>query len=330
MTHTLVAEIKPEVALADLGVRPELVSAEGRRRLDVDGFVVLEDVFGDDQARSIRERIDEALDAQLPDRITDAEARRRATRRVELFDRALRSVESSSEPPLEDAAREQSEQTWATMKRTADALRAALATDDLPVLRTLGKEEFGGGADFIEYDLVEIDPFFDLVLQSPRVLSTVAYVLGPMLHLSTLALRRPHRGGGQQPLHRVEHGSRRMVTTIWLIDDMTLDNGPTRIVPGSHLDSRGLSEEMERDPTRTHPCETKLCGRAGSVVVFDDHTWHGGSIHQGGGPRRVVICLFGQRSLTPAISLYRPEKTLARLSPGQRWMLHPELEERLG
>ena len=64
----------------------------------------------------------------------------------------------------------------------------------------------------------------------------VAYVLGPWFHLLNVVCRCPRRPGkGQQLLHRTAHGPRRIATTLWLIDDMTLANGPTRVVPGSHL-----------------------------------------------------------------------------------------------
>ena len=41
MTELLVEDIKPEVALADLGVKPELLTAEERHALDTTGFVLL-------------------------------------------------------------------------------------------------------------------------------------------------------------------------------------------------------------------------------------------------------------------------------------------------
>ena len=99
---------------------------------------------------------------------------------------------------------------------------------------------------------------------------------------------------------------------------MTLDNGPTRMVLGNHERSDGLPEEMDGDSLRPHPDETLLTERAGSAVVFDDRTRHGGSHQNGGGPRRVVICSFTQRSRSQPMVLNNAEETPARLSPSQR------------
>lgn len=328
MTTPMVAEVRPEVALADLGVSPELLSGEERRCLDVDGFVLLEDVVADDQLRYIRERIDERLRAQRPDEATDADVRRRVASRLESTEQVLQTYEARREYLLEEMSLEKFEAGLATTKGMCEALRTVLAADDVAAMRAvLVDQSLSVGAQFLQAEYVEdplfeSDPVFDVTIQSARVLSAIAHALGPMFHILNLVARCPQPGQGQQGLHRTEHSARRIASTIWLIDDMTLDNGPTRIVPGSHLSSQGLPDEMEGDSTRTHPQEIKLVGRAGSVVVFDDRCWHGGSIHRGGGPRRVLISSFTQRDLYPSMPVHHPEQTLARLTPGQRWLLH--------
>jgi ectoine hydroxylase-related dioxygenase (phytanoyl-CoA dioxygenase family) len=320
MLQAPVAETTPEVALADLGVRPELITAEERRCLDIDGYVVLEDVIPEDQRRDIGERLDAMLAIQRSDEISDDEIRRRSARRLKLYEQVLENLEARRKAPREDMTPERIEERMAKYVETRETLQGAVASDDVPAMRMILEDAITD--EFVEDDLFETDPAFDLTIESPRVLSAVAHVLGPMFHLLNVVSRCPRPGHGQQALHRTEFSPRRIATTIWLIDDMTLENGPTRLVPGSHQRSDGLPDEMEGEHIRAHPDEIKLTAPAGSVVVFDDRCWHGGSLHKGGGPRRVVISSFTQRSLHPSIAIKHPEETLARLSPGQVWLLH--------
>ena len=58
-------------------------------------------------------------------------------------------------------------------------------------------------------------------------------------------------------------------------DDLTRENGATRVVPGTHLISKRPDEFLD-DPGAPHPEETTyLTGKAGAVAVFNAHLWHG-------------------------------------------------------
>jgi ectoine hydroxylase-related dioxygenase (phytanoyl-CoA dioxygenase family) len=61
-----------------------------------------------------------------------------------------------------------------------------------------------------------------------------------------------------------------MVTTLWALSEFTKDNGATRLIPASHLDS-------ERAP-RPEQESTALVAEmpAGSVLFLHASTWHGG------------------------------------------------------
>jgi ectoine hydroxylase-related dioxygenase (phytanoyl-CoA dioxygenase family) len=63
------------------------------------------------------------------------------------------------------------------------------------------------------------------------------YLLGE-IHVYSVNARTPAKGSGQQPLHsdvpRAHAKDWRMINTMVMLDDMTEDNGATRIVPGSH------------------------------------------------------------------------------------------------
>jgi ectoine hydroxylase-related dioxygenase (phytanoyl-CoA dioxygenase family) len=175
-------------------------------------------------------------------------------------------------------------------------------------------------------DLVNKDPVFEVCFTSPRVLAAVAHVLGDFT-LSSLNSRAALPGAGHQRLHAdwgepVEPGEYQVCNSIWLLDDFTADNGPTRVVPGSHRSGQ-LPRQVMADPEDGHPDEVKLLGRAGTVVIFNAHLWHGGTRNTTGRPRRALhsyFCRRGRKQQLDQRAYLRPE-TLARLSPAAQHIL---------
>jgi ectoine hydroxylase-related dioxygenase (phytanoyl-CoA dioxygenase family) len=60
------------------------------------------------------------------------------------------------------------------------------------------------------------------------------------------------------------------VNVVWMLDDFTAENGATRVVPGSHRRTEG----PERD--RVYPDEELAIATAGTLLLFNTATWHGG------------------------------------------------------
>ena len=78
---------------------------------------------------------------------------------------------------------------------------------------------------------------FDCTLNCKPLLAAAWYLLGDC-KVHGANVREPQRGAGQQILHsdvtRLPDGGWRVINALILLDDMTLENGPTRVVPGSH------------------------------------------------------------------------------------------------
>jgi ectoine hydroxylase-related dioxygenase (phytanoyl-CoA dioxygenase family) len=175
-------------------------------------------------------------------------------------------------------------------------------------------------------DLVNKDPVFEVCFTSPRVLAAIAHVLGDFT-LSSLNSRAARPGSGLQRLHTdwgepVPAGDYQVCNSIWLIDDFTPDNGPTRVVPGSHRSGQ-LPGQALADPWAPHPGEVKLLGQAGTVVIFNAHLWHGGTLNTTRQPRRALhsyFCRRGRKQQLDQRAYLRPE-TLARVSPAAQHIL---------
>ncbi len=141
---------------------------------------------------------------------------------------------------------------------------------------------------------------FRAAIALPDVLDLVRHVLGRDCKLSSLNARSadPARDVGQ-PLH-VDMGAIPdekgywVCNTVWLLDDFTRDNGPTRMIPGSHSGERGrrTCSTIRMAP---HPQEVLLTGTAGSIVVMNAHMWHGGTANRTAAPRLAMHAFYCRR-----------------------------------
>lgn len=175
-------------------------------------------------------------------------------------------------------------------------------------------------------DLVNKDPVFDVCFTDPRLLACVAHVLGDF-KLSSLNYRAALPGQGLQALHTeggpaTDPADYQVCNSIWLLDDFTADNGATRVVPGSHCAGK-VPRDVMPDARAAHPDEKLLLAPAGTVVVFNSHLWHGGTVNRTSLPRRAAHSYFTRRANTQQTDQRkhaRPE-TLARLSPAAQFIL---------
>ena len=207
------------------------MTADQRRQLDEQGWVVLEDAMGPDLLRALRDRI------------------------LTLFD-------------------EEGEHAGSEFKTEEHARRLA--------------------------NLVDKGEVFRQTIVLPQVLSLVRHVLGPDMKLSSLNARSadPQTDVGQ-PLH-VDMGALPdekgywVCNTIWMLDDFTAENGPTRVVPGSHRWGKRPQDVLE-DPRAAHPAEVHITGNAGGIVVMNSHLWHGGTANRTKAPRLAMHAFYCRR-----------------------------------
>jgi hypothetical protein len=176
-------------------------------------------------------------------------------------------------------------------------------------------------------DLVNKGAVFDICFTHPRVLAGIAQVLEADFKLSSLNYRAALPGQGHQALHTdwpepVSAGQFRVCNSIWLLDDFTAENGPTRVVPGSHQRGTLPKDEMP-DPAAPHPDEVTLLAPAGTVVIFNSHLWHGGTLNRTAARRRALHGYFCRRTERQQIDQQRlaSAETRARLSPAARYVL---------
>ena len=188
---------------------------------------------------------------------------------------------------------------------------------------------------------------FDVCLNIPVVLAAAHYMLGEITgHGSNL--RDPNQGYGQQDLH--VDVPKRFVDDWWVMnamlmfDDMTLTNGPTRIVPGSHLwpainvpyvnigdwEPEPLSaEDQKRIPKELagpYPGEIMVTAPAGSAIICNASMWHSGTLKKDNTHRRMLHMTYTRRDLPQQLTQidHLTKGLYDRMNPVHRYLLEIE------
>ncbi|HXW08429.1 MAG TPA: phytanoyl-CoA dioxygenase family protein [Vicinamibacterales bacterium] len=177
-------------------------------------------------------------------------------------------------------------------------------------------------------NLVDKGDVFRRAIALPELLEYVRHVLGPGIKLSSLNARSadPETAVGQ-PLHvdmaAVPDARGYWVcNTVWMLDDFTRENGPTRMVPGSHRWGT-RPQDVLADPVAPHSQEVLLTGKAGTIAVMNAHLWHAGTANRSPAPRLAMHAFYCRRD--------KPQQQYQKqlLRPEVQSGLSPELRDLL-
>lgn len=158
-------------------------------------------------------------------------------------------------------------------------LVAALVEAIRRIERESGAEPRGnpaeGFATLRTYNLLAKDPVFQRMPVHPAVLPWVERVLDRQCLLSGLTAIDIGPGERPQPIHPDDlvMGVPRphpplMCTSIWALSDFRPENGSTIVYPGTHREA-GVPDAKPRESFAVEM-------PAGSVLLLDGSTWHGG------------------------------------------------------
>ncbi len=82
--------------------------------------------------------------------------------------------------------------------------------------------------------------------------------------------------------------SRLLLNTLVMLDDFTVENGATILLPGGHR----LAQKPEEGFFRTHAASA--VAPAGSVLLFDSNLWHAAGVNSTDRPRRSVTPMYSR------------------------------------
>jgi ectoine hydroxylase-related dioxygenase (phytanoyl-CoA dioxygenase family) len=235
------------------------------------------------------------------------------TRLVEMFDTQGFCVI----PELLDAAQ---------LERQREALAPWI--DDGP----MGRNVFEGTRTHRIYAMLAKDPVFAELVAHPVSLAWAEYYLGQSCLLSACLAIHLLPGESAQPWH-TDDGHTSLtpphdllgVSTFWALDDTTVENGATEVLPGSHRwsetefpgvlkDRDFATEEDATDDLGAHPDAVKVTMPAGSVMIARGDLWHRGGANRSDTARCLVTpqyCAGWLRPLESMLLSVPPERAAA-------------------
>jgi ectoine hydroxylase-related dioxygenase (phytanoyl-CoA dioxygenase family) len=150
------------------------------------------------------------------------------------------------------------------------------------------------GRNVSQNRLLRYEPFVQFI-EHPPILARLRAIFGNQLQLLQYDLVRqgPRSQSPERCWHRdfVFPGERPLaITTIVFLDDITLDKGPTRVVPGSHRGEALPPRERAGEPLAGEvavPCP------AGGAIFLNSAVWHTGGRNASDGLRRGIYLYYG-------------------------------------
>lgn len=158
-------------------------------------------------------------------------------------------------------------------------------------------------------------PLLDYLLRSGSYNNAEPY------YLNNISARCPLKGYAGQQLHidsilpGINYPIK--VNVLWLLDDFTLDNGATRVVPGSHKWQRFAENGV------FHPDEVRVTGKKGGALVFNANLWHGGAENKTESTRWAVALGYARWFIKPAFDFMQntPCEIFEKLTESQKEIL---------
>ena len=175
------------------------------------------------------------------------------------------------------------------------------------------------------FNLINKLPEFAVLVEHPVILEPISALLGRdciLLDVSASSVGPDTEGGDlhiDSPItYMVEPlpDLTLSIQAVWMLTDFTIENGASRVVPGTH--------RSQRKPFRPHRNdEVVLTGPAGSVAVWLSQTWHRHGPNASGSARPGVICQYGRSWVKPFVDLRSPltAETAPLFSPRLRYMM---------
>lgn len=145
------------------------------------------------------------------------------------------------------------------------------------------------------WDLIGNEEFLPCT-ESEILFELLPSLLGESFEVLSIRGRSPKPGYGLQGLHvdtvgPVKPDEQQIANAFWILDEMSRDNGATRIIPRSHK-SYSIPKGNYAQPNCVHPDEIYIPARPGDLLLFSAHLWHSGSRNLSGARRRVAIAQF--------------------------------------
>lgn len=177
---------------------------------------------------------------------------------------------------------------------------------------------------------VEISELYLEVMRNNPALDMLIDILGPNIRFENAKINSKQPGSATQVKFHQDflfgaHTNDNMVTVLFFIDDVTEENGPLEVVPGSHKGPlyehwhngvfTGMVSEEVSKAMRPHavPC----CGPAGSGCLMHTRLVHGSAPNLSDRPRTLFICEYTAEDAYPLHPNHIPSRYMYEVVRGE-------------
>jgi ectoine hydroxylase-related dioxygenase (phytanoyl-CoA dioxygenase family) len=158
----------------------------------------------------------------------------------------------------------------------------------------------------------EVSEAYDRVMRDSGVTDAVAAAIGPdvVYHHCKINLKLPGAGtevGYHQDFSYTPHTNSDLVTALLMLDDMTMENGPLTVIPGSHKRGQislwqdgaftGSVDDAVVEEVKSQ--EVQVTGKAGSVCLMHTLLLHGSAANRSERARSLYIAVYAAADARP-------------------------------
>jgi phytanoyl-CoA hydroxylase len=189
---------------------------------------------------------------------------------------------------------------------------------------------------------VDRDPLFWELVRSPGVLEPLKQLIGSNLRLHGSKLNMKSAGYGSpvewhQDWAFYPHTNEDVLAIGVMLDDVTPENGPLQIVPGSH---RGPIHDHQNDGAFVGAIDVgrsgldvataaTLTGLAGSMTIHHVRAVHGSALNRSGRSRRVLFYEIAAADAWPLLTFLENYAGFEQFFAGRMITGQPTLEPRM-
>ena len=168
---------------------------------------------------------------------------------------------------------------------------------------------------------VEISENYLAAMRDNHALDAMQGIFGPNIRFENAKVNSKQPGAATEVKYHQDfafeaHSNDDMMTVLFFIDDVTPENGPLKVVPGSHKGpihehwhggkfTGAVSEELAPQmKANAVPCY----GKAGSACLMHTRVVHGSEPNLSDGPRTLFICSYTAEDSYPLHANHIPSK----------------------
>lgn len=162
------------------------------------------------------------------------------------------------------------------------------------------------------------DHYLDVMRTSPAV-DAICDIFGPNLRFNNAKINSKLPGAATEVKFHQDfpfelHTNDDLMTVLYFLDDVTLDNGPLEVVPGSH---KGPLYDLWQNGVFTGAVDPEVAvaaqataipctGPAGAACLMHTRLLHGSAPNRSDQPRTLYICAYNAEDSHPVIENHIP------------------------